>query len=362
MSNDLPNPMAPHSADGSSTATHPAHRPSRWRTVVLPVLRLAVFAIIAIALVKVAFFPADAAPASEALLPDGELYDPTVLVETGDISNDIELEGVIVRDASRAVLSTVQGEIGTVFVSEGQPVERGERIYQIRTQHVPDPVEPTEHNPDPVQPQPYYTFADVAAPASGTLVDFPFLVGMAVDIGTETGSIQPSTFHVEASITAAQQYRFTENPESATITITDGPAPFDCTDVTIVQDEGAPAESGGGTGGGAAVHCPVAADVRVFPGLAVSLRVAGGSAEGVLMLPTTAVIGTADVGAVFLPGVDGEPEEHPVRLGLNDGSMVEISEGLREGDEVLLYAPGGAPEVDCEDPEQYDPLFCEVMP
>ena len=129
--------------------------PSRWRTIVLPVLRLAVFAVIAIALVKFAFFPENAPATSEGLTPDGQLFDPVVVVETGDIVNDIVLDGTIVRDPSQTVLATVQGEIGTVFVAEGDTVSRGDPVYQIRTQHEPEPVMPTEENPDPPQPAPY---------------------------------------------------------------------------------------------------------------------------------------------------------------------------------------------------------------
>lgn len=339
-------------------AERAARGPSAWRTVILPTLRVVVLAVIAIALVKFAFFPENAPAVSDGIDPNGELYEPTVMVETGDIVNDITLDGTIVRDQSRALLSTVQGEIGTVFFGDGDAVSRGDRIYQVRTQHEPEPVMPTEDNPDPVQPQPYYTYSDVLAPISGTLTEFPFLVGMPVDIGMETGLIQPSSFHIEAPITATQQYRFTEEPEDATVTISEGPAPFTCEDVRVVQSEEATPAGEEGQATTAAVQCPVPEDVRVFAGLAIELTVPGGSAEGVPVLPTTAVIGTTDTGIVFIPGPDGEPEEHEVGIGVNDGTMVEITSGLDVGDEVLLYAPGNDA-VNCDDPEQYDPLFCE---
>ena len=333
-----------------------ARGPGAWKTTVLPILRVALLAVIAVALVKFAFFPANAPDAAEALYPDGALIDPVIAVETGDIVNDIELEGSVVRDPMTKVLADVQGEIGTIFVTEGASVERGEPIYQIRTEHEPEPVMPTEDEPDPEQPQPYYTFTDVVSPASGVLVGFPFLVGMPVDIGLETGAVQPSSFHVEAPLTAAQQYRLLDQPKTATIEITDGPAPFECEDVEIVE-----AEAGeDGQGGGAQISCAIPSDVRVFPGLALKVTVAGGSAEGVLTLPTTAVIGTSGQGVVYLPAAEGEdPEAVNVGLGLNDGSFVEITEGLSEGDEVLEFAPGAEPDVDCEDPEQYDPTVCD---
>lgn len=339
-------------------AERAAKGPSTWRTVVLPILRVAVLAVIAIALVKFAFFPENAPATSDGIIPDGELYEPTVFVETGDIINDVALEGTIVRDRSQTVVATVQGEIGAVFVTDGDTVSLGDRLYQIRTEHEPEPVMPTEDEPDPVQPVSYFTYTDVFAPIGGTLTEFPFLVGMGVDIGMETGAILPNTFHIEAPITAAQQYRFTEEPEDATVSIADGPAPFTCTDVQVVASEEATPGSEGQPASTASIQCPVPTDVRVFPGLAAELIVPGGSAEGVPVLPTTAVIGTADTGIVFVPGADGEPEELEVGLGVNDGLYIEITSGLDIGDEVLQYTPG-AQSVDCEDPETYDPLFCE---
>jgi len=45
---------------------------------------------------------------------------------------------------------------------------------------------------------------------------------------------------------------------------------------------------------------------------------------------------------VVLP--DGSTEQREVSLGLNDGSMVEVTEGLAEGEAVLQFVPG-APAV-----------------
>ena len=119
------------------------------------------------------------------------------------------------------------------------------------------------------------------------------------------------------------------------------------------------AESAGeGQSSGASVQCPIPTDVRVFPGLAVTVTVTGGSALGVPVLPTTAVIGTAETGVVVTLDAEGQQIEVEVGLGLSDGQFVEITSGLELGDEVMLYAPGVESEVDCEDPEQFDPLFC----
>jgi multidrug efflux pump subunit AcrA (membrane-fusion protein) len=38
-------------------------------------------------------------------------------------------------------------------------------------------------------------------------------------------------------------------------------------------------------------------------------------------------------------GADGAEEERSVTLGLTDGDMIEVREGLAEGDQVLQFVP-----------------------
>jgi multidrug efflux pump subunit AcrA (membrane-fusion protein) len=84
--------------------------------------------------------------------------------------------------------------------------------------------------------------------------------------------------------------------------------------------------------------------VTVFSGLAAEMTIAGGRAENVLVVPTTAVRGAAQTGTVWLSLPDGTTEEHPVGLGLGDGSQIEITAGLTEGDQILQFAPGALAE------------------
>ena len=39
----------------------------------------------------------------------------------------------------------------------------------------------------------------------------------------------------------------------------------------------------------------------------------------------------------------GKPESTPVRIGVSDGTMTEIVEGVAEGDEVITDTTGGTP-------------------
>jgi hypothetical protein len=63
-----------------------------------------------------------------------------------------------------------------------------------------------------------------------------------------------------------------------------------------------------------------------------------GTGENVLTVPVQAVIGGAEMGpkrTVFVMGPDG-PQQRDVLLGLSNDRMVEVKEGLKEGDVVVL--------------------------
>ena len=86
----------------------------------------------------------------------------------------------------------------------------------------------------------------------------------------------------------------------------------------------------------------------MFAGLTAKLTLAGGSVENAMTLPVTAVKGNAASGSVWVIGENGTSEERAVSLGLNDGTLVQITDGLAEGDTVLEFIPI----VDATDPAQ----------
>lgn len=341
--------------------------PGVWRSVVWPLLRLAFLAIIAVALVKVAFFPdAAASQAGGDLPPTASMEEPLVAATVGTVRNDLSLTGQVLPDDAVAVRSTQTGTVSRILASNGQGVSAGSELYVVRVE-----TPATQPNEDGSLPAPTTRYFTIAAPAAGVLTGFEVLLNQELQVGTETGSVQPATFHVDAPLTAQEQYRLTTQPTEAQVQIPGGPAPFTCSGLQVLQ----PATgSGGGASGGdgatgvstATARCQVPAEVRVFSGLAADVTIAGGVAEDVLMLPTTAVLGSADTGRVVRIGADGAQEEVQVELGLTDGQVIEIRSGLADGEQVLQFVPGGEPLDDpCADPMSptYDPLLCgEVVP
>jgi multidrug efflux pump subunit AcrA (membrane-fusion protein) len=327
-----------------------------WRRWIFPIAKTVLVAVIAVALVKLAFFPDQPAP-DPALQPTGTVAQPEVPVSRGTISNELVLSGSVAADASIAVKATATGAVDEVFAKAGQGVAAGDLLYDIKVEQTAAPVETMGPDGLPIvtTPAPSFRFEQVRAPSAGILAALDVIPGQPVSTGDASGRVQPPGFHVSAALTPEQQYRLTSAPTEATVTIAGGPAPFVCGALTIEAtassgDDGSTPPAGGGaapSGGGAGgttVRCTVPGDVRVFQGLTAQVTIAAGSAEGVLMVPVTAVEGGAESGIVWRLAPDGSEAEQPVRLGLSDGTNVEVVDGLAEGDLILQFVPG-APAV-----------------
>ncbi|EAR25191.1 hypothetical protein A20C1_01346 [marine actinobacterium PHSC20C1] len=294
----------------------------RW---VFPIIWMVIFAIIAAALVKFAFF-GDALKADDLEYPTVAIEEQHYEVVSGTITNDVELSGSISAAASVAIPATLSGEVREVSVAAGQSVKKGQEILKLRAEVM---------NPDGTQGTQWKV---VSAPATGKLTDFTALVGASFEVGSPLGSIAPPSYIVSGTVPSEQLYRLVDRPKEATVAINGGPAPFTCTGLSITFV--AAGESSGESAAGPTVSCVVPRDVVVFPGLTAAITIAGGIAEDVMVVPITAVEGTALSGNVYFVLPDGTTELREVVLGLNDGITVEVVSGLEVGDKILQFVPG----------------------
>lgn len=301
------------------------------RKWVLPILRIVIFTAIAVALVKVAFFP-DVTRESNPDVPGAVIIEPQVAVSRGTIQNDVTLSGTVSADAAVPIKATLAGEVRKLLIAAGQPVDVGTPILTLRAE-VP--------SADGLSTS--VKTATVTSPVAGTLSSLTALVGQVFAVGDSVGQVAPPTFRVSGSLAAEQLYRLTAQPTEAQVIIAGGPAPFTCTGLTITTPlAGEDGQSGDGGTAGPTVSCAIPAEVRVFPGLTAQVVIAGGIATDVLVVPITAVEGIAESGNVYAVLDDGSTELRPVTLGLNDGINVEVVDGLEEGDLILQFVPGAA--------------------
>ncbi|NMR18996.1 efflux RND transporter periplasmic adaptor subunit [Cellulomonas fimi] len=322
------------------------------RRIVFPVIRIILWAVIALALVKIAFSGSSVAGGSDPLQPTGQVVQPTVAVQTGSITNTVTVQGSVVADPAVTTKATMAGTVSKLLATQGQVVEVGTPLLEITLE---TPVEPTvttdrETGEQTVREnKPRIKRETVTAPVAGTLT-LAVLKDQTVSVGDPVGSVSPGTLSVSGTLTPDQQYRLVGAPGEAEVTLRGGPAPFTCTGLRIGA---APADSTGPQGevdpmtgqpvasASGVVTCAVPAGVTAFAGLGADLAITNGFAEGALVVPVTAVQGSVQAGNVWVVTADGTQEERRVGLGLTDGEVVQVTEGLAEGDEVLQFIPVG---------------------
>ena len=308
----------------------------RW---VFPIIRIVVFAVIAVALLKLAFFSGAAHATDQSVQPSAQVTEPQIVVETGTITNEVTVKAVISADPAVPVKATLAGEIKKVIAAQGSQVDVNTPVLTIRSETPGDDGALVSKT------------VTVVAGAAGVLSALPVIVGQVVAVGDAVGQVAPPTFSVSGSLAAEKQYRLLNRPTEAQVAITGGPAPFTCTGLSITTAaQGATGTDGGqpdiAASSGTTVRCAVPAGVTVFPGLAAKLIISGGVASDALVVPTTAVEGTAQAGNVYVAASDGTTTKKPVTLGLTDGTMVQIISGVEKGDSILQFVPGAAAPCD----------------
>jgi multidrug efflux pump subunit AcrA (membrane-fusion protein) len=341
-----------------------------FRRVIMPVAWLLVFAVIAAALVKIAFVdglkPQGAEPA-----PMARVETPIVPAARATVTNTVQIKATVQGDPMVGVRSTAAGTVVHIYVDPGVAVAKGDQLFQVKSEQ-PRPTTTAATPGEKATVGPVYAYTDVLAPIAGKLNELIVLLDQQLSVGEAVGKVDPGTFTVSGSVNAAQQYRLLAKPGSAQIFPVGGPAPFACPAVTLKNnavDAGA-ATSGNGTGGagmaapagalplaaagpggetqngGAStgtLSCPVPAGTEVFAGLGATMTVSAGEAKDVVTVPLTSVKGSVKEGLVWMASTAAAgkaPEQRTVKLGLNDGSKVEVVSGLAEGERVLEFVPG----------------------
>jgi membrane fusion protein, multidrug efflux system len=78
------------------------------------------------------------------------------------------------------------------------------------------------------------------------------------------------------------------------------------------------------------------AEGKLRPGQYVSMKIAVDKHEGVVLIPSDALLTEKTVTSVFRL-VDGKAKKAGVTIGFNDGTNVEIATGVTEGEQVLVF-------------------------
>jgi hypothetical protein len=330
------------------------------RQYVFPTVRIVIWAVIAAALVALALRGAELDP-PDALQPTGEISESVIPVAKGSVTNAVTVPASVVSDPPVEIKATADGVVAEIQVDDAE-VAADTRVLWIKTEEPVDPVVEVDEE----------TGEETATEQEPRSVDVTVLKDQAVTVGETLGTVDPGTLSVSGTLTADQQYRLVGAKGTAEVTLKGGPAPFTCTGLTIGEaPAGAGVADGGDTMdmGGApeaatgAVHCSIPPEVKAFSGLGAEIEITNGNAKDVVVVPISAVLGTSQTGKVWTVAKEGaEPEPREVTLGLTDGLQVEITKGLKPGEEILEFTPvddGTEGGVNCDDSSAYDQASME---
>ena len=99
----------------------------------MPVAWLAVFAVIAMALVKIAFVDG-MKPGPVLNGPSAEVAIPVVQAARATVTNSVQIKATVQSDAPVGVRNTTAGVVTHLFLAAGDKVTSGDRLYQVRTE------------------------------------------------------------------------------------------------------------------------------------------------------------------------------------------------------------------------------------
>ena len=190
---------------------------------ILPAVKIFIAVVIAIALTKIAFFSGQEGQNQADISSGLEVTTRTTTATVGDITSTVEVKGQVVQDKAVEAKATLTGTVDSLTVAKDAMITQGEPLLYLKKTEPQEPKTDAEGNT--VTPSDKVTWGTVYAPVSGK-VTYNVIENQDTTTGMVVASVTPQTYSATGDITAAQQYRLTNAPAAATISTTDGPAPF----------------------------------------------------------------------------------------------------------------------------------------
>ncbi len=314
---------------------------------ILPAVKIFIAVVIAIALTKIAFFSGQEGQNQADISSGLEVTTRTTTATVGDITSTVEVKGQVVQDKAVEAKATLTGTVDSLTVAKDAMITQGEPLLYLKKTEPQEPKTDAEGNT--VTPSDKVTWGTVYAPVSGK-VTYNVIENQATTVGMVVASVTPQPYSATGTISAAQQYRLTNAPTAATLTLEGGPAPFQCNNLKVGTKASTSTTTGGdgsttttsGDGTSVEMRCAVPGDQKVFAGMPVTISVDAGSASEALMVPVTAVEGKVGSGFVWLVPESGDASKAvktAVKLGITDGTNIQITAGLKADQQVLQFVP-----------------------
>jgi multidrug efflux pump subunit AcrA (membrane-fusion protein) len=235
--------------------------------------------------------------------------DRSVQVTRSDLSEIVTLPAKLTSLSSFTVAAPAAGSVTRLRLSAGERVTAGQKLFTSSGSAASSPVE-------------------------GTFSRWLVADGESVAAGVPIAEMTYSGFAASAELPPEDAYRVLGGALTARAQISNGPGPFDCPILrSTLGHQADPAAAG------PAILCAVPLTVKAFEGLNGTIAVVSGQVHNVLVLPATAIAGTSQSGEVMVVDAAGGTRLRQVGLGVTNGTLVEITTGLAEGDLVRDRAP-----------------------
>lgn len=261
-----------------------------------------------------------------------------VEIELGTVSSQLVLDATVQAEPGEPVEARQGGTVTRLWLDDGADVEEGAPVVSVSL--------PAEPAPEAEEGESSSGSREVTlyAPVSGTVSGLDDVrVDDVLEPGAKVATVSTGEFHAVAQVPANDLYRFYDDPGEIMLQIDKGPPAAECDFLALGASEqegsGEEGAEAGGTGGGSELTCRIPSDLTVFDGVRGKLSVSTGEVENVVVVPVTAVRGNTESGEVVVVDDGGAEETREVSLGMSDGQVIEVTEGLSVGDQVLDPVP-----------------------
>jgi hypothetical protein len=259
----------------------------------------------------------------------------TAVVSIGDIVSVLTVDGVVVARPTFVLEAPATGTIRILSASTS-PGSTTTRIATIESGSGEIPL---------------------ILPANSGVTGWMVRDGDPVTAGLPVVAGYYSGFAIQATVADVSLYRLYGAVTNSRAEIPHGPGPFQCDLLGGISSSVSGGEIVGGPAPSAAdgtpattaplvdatgpvrLLCSPPRDIRLFAGMHAIVAVTTAEARGAMLLPVEAVAGSSQHGKVTLMLSDGSRRDQSVEIGITDGVMIQITGGLKAGDEVAVPGP-----------------------
>ena len=254
----------------------------------------------------------------------------SALLLTGCTLGDVPTEAA--PSAAPEGISVTTRDLTSVLVVEGAVVASPEVLIAATTAGTVEFDDAALGDPSLNENSPFGSVGGAALtlPFAGRIVAPSVPDGSDVVANAPVATAAYAGFGVMVRVPAEQLYRLYTEPTTALVSLTAGAAGITCA-LHPLAEASSPDQL-------PAFACLLPPDTSAVPGLSARVGIETASAPGVVAVPVSAVLGSSESGVVTV--IDGsDRERRDIRLGISDGSFVEVVSGLEVGETISSVAP-----------------------